>query len=46
MKQENDIFWRFSNWYFSKKVLPYWAILLVDSLIVFLSCMFIYWVVN
>ena len=46
MKQENDIFWKFSNWYFSKKVLPYWAILLVDSLIVFLSCMFIYWVVN
>ena len=46
MKNENDIFWRFSNWYFSKKVLPYWAILLVDSLIVFLSCMFIYWVVN
>ena len=46
MKQENDIFWRFSNWYFSKKVLPYWAILLVDATIVFLSCLFIYWVVN
>jgi len=46
MKQENDIFWRLSNWYFSKKVLPYWAILLVDATIVFLSCLFIYWVVN
>ena len=46
MKQENDIFWRFSNWYFSKKVLPYWVILLADSLIVFLSCLFTYWVVN
>ena len=46
MKQENDIFWRLSNWYFSKKVLPYWAILLVDAAIVFLSCLFIYWVVN
>lgn len=46
MKQENDIFWRISNWYFSKKVLPYWAILLVDATIVFLSCLFIYWVVN
>ncbi len=46
MKQENDIFWRISNWYFSKKVLPYWAILLVDAAIVFLSCLFIYWVVN
>ena len=46
MKQENDIFWKFSNWYFSKKVLPYWVILLADSLIVFLSCLFTYWVVN
>ena len=46
MKQENDIFWRLSNWYFSKKVLPYWVILLVDAAIVFLSCLFIYWVAN
>lgn len=46
MKQENDIFWRLSNWYFSKKVLPYWAILIVDAAIVFLSCLFIYWVAN
>ena len=46
MKQENDIFWKFSNWYFSKKVLPYWVILLADSLIVLLSCLFTYWVVN
>ena len=46
MKKENDLFWRFSNWYFSKKVLPYWVILLVDTVIVFISCMFIFWVVN
>ena len=45
MKQEKDILWRFSNWYFSKKVLPYWVILLADSLMVFLSCMFTYWLV-
>ena len=31
------------NWYFSKRVLPYWCILLVDTLIVFVSCMFAYW---
>ena len=46
MNREKDILWRFSNWYFSKKVLPYWAILLVDSMVVFLSCMFTYWVAN
>ena len=34
---------RLSNWYFSKRVLPYWAILLVDTAIVFLSCVFIFW---
>ena len=33
-----------SSWYFSKKVLPYWVILLADSLIVFLSALLIYWV--
>ena len=44
MSHEKDIIWRLSNWYFSKKVLPYWVILLTDSLVVFLSCMFTYWV--
>ena len=37
---------RFFTWYFSKKVLPYWVILLADSLIVFLSCVFTYWVMH
>ena len=45
-EKEKDILWRFSNWYFSKKVLPYWAILAVDTVIVFLCCMFTYWVIN
>ena len=44
MDREKDIFWRFSNWYFNKKVLPYWVIILVDTVIVFLCCMFTYWV--
>lgn len=34
------------NWYFSKKSLPYWCLLLIDSLIVFLSILFTYWVFN
>ncbi len=37
---------RFFTWYFSKKVLPYWVILLADSLIVFLSCVFTYWMMH
>ena len=35
-----------SKWYFSKKVLPIWCILLMDTTIVFLSCLFAYWVSN
>ncbi len=33
-------------WYFGKKPLSYWYLLLVDSLIVLLSCLFTYWVFN
>ena len=43
---KNSIFAKLSNWYFTKKVLPYWAILLVDTAIVFVSCVFTYWVTN
>ena len=32
--------------YFSKSVLPFWCILLMDTTIVFLSCLFAYWVSN
>ncbi|MBQ4389226.1 MAG: polysaccharide biosynthesis protein [Bacteroidales bacterium] len=46
MDREKDLFWRVSNWYFSKKVLPYWVIILVDTAMVFLSCMFTFWVIN
>ena len=34
------------HWYFSKRVLPFWCILLMDTLIVFLSCVLTYWVSN
>ena len=32
--------------FFNKRVLPYWCILLLDSVIVFFSCVFCYWVEN
>ena len=35
-----------SSWYFSKKVLPYWVILLMDAVIMLVSVVFTYWVVN
>ena len=37
---------RVAGWYFSKSVLPYWCILLLDAVIVFVSCVFCYWVQN
>ena len=39
----------FTNWirgFFSKRVLPYWCVLLLDAFIVFFSCVFCYWVQN
>ena len=33
-----------THWYFSKRVLPYWCIILLDTLIVFVSCVVTYWV--
>ena len=34
------------EWYFRRESLPYWAILLVDCVIVFISSIFTYWVFN
>lgn len=34
------------NWYFSRKSLPYWCILLIDALIIFTSGIFVYWLFN
>ena len=39
-----DMISRISKWYFSKKVLPYWVIVLADAVIVFVSALFAYWV--
>ena len=35
---------KLTRMYFSKNVLPFWCILLMDTAIVFLSCLFAYWV--
>ena len=32
------------SWYFSREALPYWCLLLIDTLIVFFSGLFTYWV--
>ena len=37
---------KLSNWYFTKKSLPYWCIFLIDCSVIFLSYMFIYQQLN
>ncbi len=34
------------EWYFNKQSLPYWYLLLIDSVIVFFSGLFTYWIFN
>ena len=45
-RQKNTWLDRISGWYFSRNVLPYWCVLLADTVIVFGSCMFVYWAYN
>lgn len=33
-----------THWFFSKRLLPYWVIILLDTVIVFFSCLFTFWV--
>lgn len=40
------LLYKFINWYFSKKALPYWCMFIIDMLIVLLSTLGIYWVFN
>ncbi|MBO4340688.1 MAG: polysaccharide biosynthesis protein [Bacteroidales bacterium] len=44
--QYHSLFKKLVDWYFSKKVLPYWVILIADTTIVFVSCVFTYWITN
>ena len=46
MLREKSLFKTVFGWYFSKKVLPYWVVLLVDAAVIFLSAVFSFWVYN
>ena len=46
MIRESKLIKGISQWYFGKKVLPYWVILLMDTSVVFISAVFTYWVTN
>lgn len=37
---------RLSNWYFSRKTLPYWCIFWIDCAVIFISYLFIYQQIN
>ena len=39
-------FRKFTDWYFSKKSLPYWCIFWIDSAVIFVSYLFIYQQIN
>ncbi len=41
-----NILQKVSNWYFSRKALPYWCILMVDCVLVFLSGLFVYYLLH
>ena len=41
-----NVFKKLSSWYFSKNVLPYWVVLVADTVIVFASCCFTFWITN
>ena len=43
---EKNVVWKLSNWYFNKNVLPYWVILLADTVIVFGCSVFSFWITN
>lgn len=38
-----NIYMNFFRWYFSRKALPYWTILLIDSMICYFSGLLIFW---
>ena len=44
--KEQGVIKKVSNWYFSKRVLPYWVIMVADAAIVFLASIFTFWVTN
>lgn len=41
-----NILQKVSNWYFSRKALPYWCILALDCVLVFVSGLFVYYLMH
>ena len=41
-----NLYKKILGWYFTKNALPYWCMFLLDSCIVFISALFVYWVFN
>ena len=41
-----DRFVKVLSWYFGKKSLPYWCLILADGIIVLFSCLLTYWVLH
>ncbi len=37
---------RIAKWYFGRNALPYWCVVLADTVIVFVSCMFVFWALH
>lgn len=46
MRVIKSFFDKVLNWYFNKKSLPYWCMFLIDSAIVFISGLFVYWIIH
>ena len=46
MIRNSKLIKKFSSWYFDKKVLPNWVILLADAAIVLVAGLFTYWVIH
>ena len=46
MNNTKKLLKKFSSWYFDKKMLPNWVILLADAAIVLVASLFTYWVIH
>ena len=44
MKNMNNPFKKLINWYFTKRALPYWCILILDMFVLLLAGLFTYWI--
>ena len=42
----NKVFSELLDWYFTKKALPYWAVLILDCFICYISGLFVYWLLS